>query len=135
MEEKKLVQIIIVVGVVSLCAIAVSQIVMENTANSYLIRAYPSQLCQRDYTGEYVLGRPASTETCTTIRGLAEDITDSSFCNAVKDEERRACRGLVGILGKKNDECWSIIWSGEEGEPDYADVSEYCAILQPYIEE
>lgn len=135
MEEKRLVQIIIVVGIISLCAIAVSQMIMEGTANTFLIQVYPERLCQKDYTGEYLLGRPASTETCDAIRALAEDITDPSFCNAAKGEERRACRGMVGILGTKNDDCWNMVWSGEEGEPHYAEVNEYCAILQPYIEE
>jgi hypothetical protein len=130
MEEKKLMQVLIVIGIVSLCVITYSSIMMDKSLGKLYANILPEMLCAKDASDEYVLGKANTASTCSTILDLYEDIESTGMCNGFDGDKKTSCQELVKIVRAKKGECYSGLFAGFDGGRPYGqEVEAHCAVL------
>jgi hypothetical protein len=128
MEEKTLVKMLIIVGIVSLSVITVSNILLEKIILRFTSKLVPHIFCDQDYKGNYILAKPTSFDVCKKIDDI-KDLINPNICEGFINEEKTACLGLMEIAKNRTSDCLTMLFGTPKTSVNPADVERYCKIL------
>jgi hypothetical protein len=128
MEEKTLVKMLIIVGIVSLSVITVSNTLLGKIILRFTSKLVPYIFCEQDYKGNYILAKPTSFDVCKKMDDI-KDLINPNICEGFINEEKTACLGLMEIAKNRTSDCLTILFGTPKTSVNPADVERYCKIL------
>lgn len=128
MEEKTLIKVLIIIGIVSLSVIVISSTLLGKMMLKFASKLVPYAFCSQDYEGNYILGKQTSYDVCKKVDEI-KDIINPNICEGFEDEEKMACLGLVKIAENRTSDCLTILFGTPKTSVNPADVERYCKIM------
>ena len=107
MEESELIKILLLIGAVSLSIIYTSYFFMEKSVLRFASYFMPQIFCEQDHKGEFILGKTTSSEVCSKVDEI-KSLINYEICNNYFEEKLKACRNLVEIAKKREEDCNDI---------------------------
>jgi hypothetical protein len=132
MEEKKLVMLLVIVGIISFSAMAVSNLLFSNILMKFSSSLIPFALCQKDENGNYLLSDPNLT-FCGQSNNM-EKITDNpTICDGYSGDKRNACNKLIEIAKKRESDCLAQAFGKNQTSVNSIEVKQNCDLLSPPV--
>jgi hypothetical protein len=128
MEEKTLVKVLIIIGIVSLSIIAVSGTLLGKIVLKLASKLVPHIFCEQDDKGDYILAKPTSYDVCKKMDDI-KGFINPNICESFENEEKTACLGLMEIAKNRTNDCLTISVGTPKTSVSPGDVERYCKIL------
>lgn len=134
MDEKKLIRLLIFLGVFSLVAIVISQyittkIILGITRDLGPL-VVPLIFCQKTEDGSYFLASPANLKFCDKINDIKDlDKIDCKLFYERGTKEYRACQELVNVFEKRKSDCVNFLFLNISTSATNTDIDKQCSVL------